>query len=233
MEKLAAVVVAAGKGSRMGAAESKQFLPLAGKPIVAHTLELFQSIAEVDEIVVVTGADDVDRCRAYGERYGIAKLTAVVPGGAERQASVYAGLRALGDGVRGVLVHDAVRPFAPAALVRSCWEKARECGAAVLAVPVKDTIKVVDGAGRIESTPNRSSLWSIQTPQAFRLPLLLEAYERAEAEGFAGTDDAMLVERLGHAVHVVMGSYENIKITTPEDLVWAERLLEWRGETKA
>ncbi|MCD1261926.1 2-C-methyl-D-erythritol 4-phosphate cytidylyltransferase [Paenibacillus athensensis] len=231
MSKLGVVIVAAGKGSRMKTTESKQYLPLGDRPILVHTLQLFQNICEVDEIVLVTGEADCDRCREYVERYALDKVTAVIAGGAERQHSVHRGLEKLAAGTEWVLVHDGVRPFPAAGQVLACWREAQEHGAAVLAVPVKDTIKVVDDAKCIQSTPDRRSLWAIQTPQAFQLSLLLEAYERAEREGFVGTDDAMLVERTGTVVRVVEGDYYNIKITTPEDLPWAEWILHnVRGE---
>lgn len=215
----------------MGTQESKQYLQLDGKPILVHTLLRFDRMPFVDEVVLVTGADDVERCRSYVNAYGLSKVTAVIAGGKERQDSVYQGLQALGDSVEWVLVHDGVRPFAIETHVRSCLRQAARTEAAVLAVPVKDTIKIVNGEGVIQATPDRSSLWAIQTPQAFRLALLLEAHAKAREEGFAGTDDAMLVERLGREVSVVESDYYNIKITTPEDLPWAEWILRnVRGE---
>lgn len=231
MGKLGIIIVAAGRGSRMGTAESKQYLQVGQKPILVHTLQLFQNIEEVDEIVLVVGADDVTRCNGYVADYGLTKVTQVLAGGAERQDSVRAGLRALQPGTEWVMVHDGVRPFAKKEHMFACLAKTKETGAAVLAVPVKDTIKVVDSDKHIQSTPDRRSLWAIQTPQAFRLALLLEAHERAEREGFLGTDDAMLVERLGVKVSVVESDYYNIKITTPEDLPWAEWIVHnVRGE---
>jgi 2-C-methyl-D-erythritol 4-phosphate cytidylyltransferase len=228
MGKLAVVVVAAGKGSRMGTAESKQYLQLSGKPILVHTLALFQRIQQVDTVVLVTGADDVDRCRGYIGQYGLSKVNHIIVGGKERQDSVFKGLKVLDADVDWVMVHDGVRPFAAEEHVLACWNKAMEADAAVLAVPVKDTIKVVDSEGTIESTPDRRSLWAIQTPQAFRLSALIRAHREAETAGFVGTDDAMLVERIGMQVSVVEGSYDNIKITTPEDLPLAEWLLHKR-----
>ncbi|RTE05036.1 2-C-methyl-D-erythritol 4-phosphate cytidylyltransferase [Paenibacillus whitsoniae] len=231
MGKLGVIIVAAGRGSRMGTAESKQYLQLGQKPILVHTLQLFQNIQEVDEIILVVGADDVDRCSGYVADYGITKATQVLAGGAERQDSVRQGLGALQPGTEWVMVHDGVRPFAKKEHIFACLTKTQETGAAVLAVPVKDTIKVVDGNNQIQSTPDRRSLWAIQTPQAFRLALLLEAHEQAERAGFLGTDDAMLVERLGVKVSVVESDYYNIKITTPEDLPWAEWIVHnVRGE---
>ncbi|WP_248929054.1 2-C-methyl-D-erythritol 4-phosphate cytidylyltransferase [Paenibacillus hamazuiensis] len=231
MGKLGVVIVAAGKGSRMKAAESKQYLELAGKPILVHTLELFERLDAVDTIVLVTGAGDIERCSGYAAQYGIGKLAQIVTGGAERQHSVYAGIKALPEQVEWVLVHDGVRPFAAKEHILRCVETVKACGAAVLAVPVKDTIKIVDGAGIIRSTPDRRSLWAMQTPQAFRRSLLEQAYEQAERDGFVGTDDASLVERIGAPVQVVEADYYNIKITTPEDLPWAEWIAQnVRGE---
>lgn len=226
MEKLGALVVAAGKGSRFGGKISKQYLPLGGVPVLVRTLAALQNAAAVSEIVLVVGKDDVEHCRGYKERYGISKLSAVVAGGAERQHSVWEGLQRLAS--EWVIVHDGVRPFVTADLVERCWQTARESGAAVAAVPVKDTIKVADPSGTIVHTPDRKSLWAIQTPQAFRRSDLVEAHRQAQREGFVGTDDASLVERIGVPVKVVQGDYGNIKITTPEDLDWAE--FRWKSE---
>ncbi|MWC28330.1 2-C-methyl-D-erythritol 4-phosphate cytidylyltransferase [Paenibacillus sp. MMS18-CY102] len=222
------VIVAAGKGTRMGTAESKQYLALQDKPILVHTLELFQSLAGTKAITLVVGEHDIDRCQNWVVQYGLDKVTAVVTGGAERQHSVHLGLKALPADIEWVMVHDGVRPLVTAEAVRRGCEAAMQAGASVLAVPVKDTIKQVDKAGVIVATPDRRSLWAIQTPQAFRRALLTRAHEEAEAEGFVGTDDAMVVERLGVPVVVAEGDYTNIKITTPEDLPYATFLLETR-----
>jgi 2-C-methyl-D-erythritol 4-phosphate cytidylyltransferase len=233
MGQVGVIVVAAGKGTRMGYGVSKQYLPLAGKPILVHTLEAFEAMEFVHSVVLVVGTGDEARCGEYVRTYGLRKVSAVLAGGAERQASVYRGLAALDPEVEWVLVHDGVRPFITAKDAENCLNAARQCGAAVLAVPVKDTVKIVAPDGQIASTPERSSLWAIQTPQAFRLTELAAAHELAEREGFTGTDDAMLVERAGQPVHVVEGSYSNIKITTPEDLEWAEfKHRQIRGENR-
>jgi 2-C-methyl-D-erythritol 4-phosphate cytidylyltransferase len=221
-QQFGVVIVAAGKGSRMGSTESKQYLLMDHKPILVHTLEVFQQIAEVSSIVLVIGEGDEGRCEGYVEQYRLTKVSAILSGGSERQASVLKGLRALPAETSWVLVHDGVRPFVSEQHVLACWQQAIKSGSSVLAVPVKDTVKIVNTAGYIESTPNRRSLWAIQTPQAFRLADLVTAHERAEVDQFIGTDDAMLMERLGSKVAIVEGSYENIKITTPEDLTWAE-----------
>ncbi|WP_379136780.1 2-C-methyl-D-erythritol 4-phosphate cytidylyltransferase [Paenibacillus sp. sgz500958] len=222
------VIVAAGRGTRMGTAESKQYLLLKDKPIVVHTLEVFQRHEMISEVVLVTGAEDVQRCRDWIEHYKLDKVTAVVPGGTERQYSVYQGLLRLGT--EWVMVHDGVRPFVRPEEIKACYERAVQVGASVLAVPVKDTIKQVDGNGQVVSTPDRRSLWAIQTPQTFRLSELKDAYELAARDGFVGTDDSSLAERAGIAVSVVEGNYSNIKITTPEDLDFAEFTGTIRGE---
>ncbi|WP_434749248.1 2-C-methyl-D-erythritol 4-phosphate cytidylyltransferase [Paenibacillus amylolyticus] len=222
------VIVAAGRGTRMGTTESKQFLLLQDKPVFIHTLEVFATLDEIREMILVTGAADVERCLKWVKEYQLESRVRVIPGGKERQHSVHEGLRALGTD--WVLVHDGVRPFVTREHIRDCMAVAASGGGAVLAVPVKDTIKQVNAEGIVTATPDRSSLWSIQTPQAFRLSSLLEAYESAEQDGFLGTDDAMLAERQGMSVKVVEGSYTNIKLTTPEDLQYAAFWLE--GEKK-
>ncbi|MGP0587585.1 2-C-methyl-D-erythritol 4-phosphate cytidylyltransferase [Paenibacillus timonensis] len=214
------IVVAAGRGTRMGTVESKQYLMLDGKPIFIHTLEVFHRHPSISQIVLVTGEQDVDRCRSWIAEYGMAEQIQVIPGGAERQHSVRQGLLSLST--PWVLVHDGVRPFVTREQITACCEAARTYGAAVLAVPVKDTIKQADEQGWVAATLDRRSLWAIQTPQAFRRADLLAAHERAAEEGFVGTDDAMLVERLSISVKLVEGAYDNIKITTPEDLGYAE-----------
>ncbi len=230
MGNTGAVVVAAGKGTRMGTAESKQYVVLGDKPVIVHTLEVFERTAEIGEIVLVVGEGDVPRCRRYAERYGLAKVSAIVAGGGERQESVYRGLLALSANVEWVLVHDGVRPFITADDIVRCRREAESTGAAVLAVPVKDTIKVADADGNVRSTPDRRSLWAVQTPQAFRLSLLKRAHEKAAEERFVGTDDSQLVERIGCTVRIVEGDYRNIKLTTPDDLLWAEFAMRARHE---
>lgn len=223
--KWGVVVVAAGRGTRMGTAESKQYLLLRDKPILVHTLSAFQAMDDVAEISLVVGEADVARCTTLVAAFGLDKVKAVTAGGSERQHSVQRGLAALGADVDWAMVHDGVRPLVTAKAVRDCMVKAIETGAAVLAVPVKDTIKQVNDNGVITATPERRSLWAIQTPQAFRRSLLERGLAKAAEEGFLGTDDAMAVERLGVAVAVAEGDYTNIKITTPEDLPYAEFLL--------
>jgi 2-C-methyl-D-erythritol 4-phosphate cytidylyltransferase/2-C-methyl-D-erythritol 4-phosphate cytidylyltransferase/2-C-methyl-D-erythritol 2,4-cyclodiphosphate synthase len=219
-----AVIVAAGRGTRMRSVVSKQFLPLGGKPVWVHGAAVMDRMEETAEIVVVVPRDEVERIRREAAEYGLRKVTAVVPGGRDRQESVRAGISALSGRAEWVMVHDAARPFVSAELIRRVQTAARECGAAVPGVPVKDTVKRADSAGFVEETPERSSLWAVQTPQAFRFELLWRAHEEALRDGYAGTDDASLVERLGERVRVVAGDDRNFKITTPEDFAMAERL---------
>lgn len=212
----------------MAAGINKQYLMLDGVPIVGRTIRVFEALPAVSAIYVITPEQEIPYCREnVVEKYGFAKVVNIVPGGAERQHSVLNGIRAIAgvacdDDV--VLIHDGVRPFIPPQAIVEAIEVAAGCGGALVAVPAKDTIKVVEG-GVIRTTPPRESLWLAQTPQAFRYSVIRDAHERAAAEGFLGTDDASLVERMGGEVRVVMGDYRNIKITTPEDLVLAEAFL--------
>jgi len=228
-----ALIPAAGMGRRMGASMNKQYLLLDGKPILAHTLELFQNADCIDEIFVVVPAEEIEYCRIHlVEKYGLEKVRQIVAGGAERQNSVLNGLLALdchADDL--VLIHDGVRPFVPLAAVQRSIEMALEYDGALVAVPVKDTVKVIKGAF-VAATPAREALWFAQTPQTFRYKIILAAHKLAEAEGFIGTDDAALLERMNKKVHVVIGDYRNIKITTPEDLILAQAFLDAgkRGE---
>jgi 2-C-methyl-D-erythritol 4-phosphate cytidylyltransferase len=231
LHTLGAVIVAAGKGSRMGASESKQFLLLDDKPILLHTLLAFQASERIAEMVLVTGADDVARCLAWAEPYGLDKLKQVVAGGAERQHSVWCGLQALSPAVSHVLVHDGVRPFVGRDLLARVANGLQSAEALVAAVPVKDTIKEVSD-GAITGTLARERLWAMQTPQAFRRELLQTAHERAVVDGFVGTDEAVLVERLGAIVRIVPGDDRNFKITTPHDLAMARAMLQSQRETE-
>ena len=225
--RVVALVPAAGMGKRMGAEINKQYLLLEGKPILARTLEVLEQAPFVDAIYVIIPEAEIPYCREHVvERYGFAKVRKIVAGGAERQHSVLNGLRAMEGSADDdvVLIHDGVRPFIPIAVLKRSVEVAMTEDGSLVAVPAKDTIKTVE-AGIVTGTPPREKLWLAQTPQTFRYGLIRAAHELAEAEGFLGTDDASLVERLGKEVHVVMGDYRNIKITTPEDLILAEAFL--------
>ncbi len=219
-------------GKRMGASINKQYLLLDGKPILAHTLELFQQADFIDEIFIVVPTEEIEYCRIHlVEKYGIDKVRQIVAGGTERQFSVLNGLRALdcaADDI--VLIHDGVRPFAPLAALKRSIDMALEYDGALVAVPVKDTVKIVKDAF-VAATPPREALWLAQTPQTFRYKVIRAAHELAEAEGFIGTDDTSLLERIGKKIHVVIGDYRNIKITTPEDLILAEAFLQKHGKS--
>ncbi len=215
-EIIGAIVVAAGSSRRMAGAD-KLWLPIAGRPLLEHTLRALVAIPELTRIVLVVSADGR---RRVDERLGAAPwdaLYAVVEGGAERADSVYAGLLALGA-CDLVLIHDGARPLVTPGLVRSGLAAARRHGAAIPALPVTDTIKRVDATGRIVATPDRATLRAVQTPQVFRHDLLLAAYETAGLERAASTDDAMLLERNGHPVYTYPGDPRNVKVSTPADL---------------
>lgn len=224
------LIPAAGMGRRMQASLNKQYLALDERPILAHTLSLFDEHPRVDHIYVISPVDEIAFCRReVVERYGFRKVRGVIAGGSERQDSVRNGLRACkasDDDI--VLIHDGVRPFFPPGLLEVVIDTASRVGGCVVGVPVKDTIKEVED-GMILGTPERGRLWQAQTPQGFRYALIHDAHEQALFEGWRGTDDASLVERLGLPVAMLEGSYRNIKITTPEDLVLARAFLAESG----
>jgi 2-C-methyl-D-erythritol 4-phosphate cytidylyltransferase len=220
--RVAALVLAAGRGERLGAGQPKAFLPLAGRPLLVHAVEALAACARIDAIVPVLPATEIARLTGLTWSDAAArKLRPPVAGGAERQDSMRAGLAALPEGVELVAVHDAARPLVRPDDVARVVAAAERCGAALLAVPARDTLKRVRD-GRVVETPAREGLWAAQTPQVFRASLLREAIAKAEAEGFQGTDDAQIVERLGVPVEIVPGDPSNLKITWPADLGWAE-----------
>lgn len=219
------IVLAAGQGKRMKAGKNKQFIELEGKPVIIHTLSVFEADPWCKEIKLVINEKEKDIFKELLTHYPIQKVKEMVIGGEERQDSVYNGLTSL-QSAEIVLVHDGARPFISREVIHNLVEKASEDGAAIVGVPVKDTIKRVSAAGVVEETVERSSLWSIQTPQAFRYPILKEAHEQAKTENYLGTDEASLVERINVPVHIVQGDYENFKLTTPEDLILAKAFLQ-------
>jgi 2-C-methyl-D-erythritol 4-phosphate cytidylyltransferase len=222
--RAAALVLAAGRGERLGASAPKAFLPLAGRPLALRAAEALAACPELERVVPVVPAAERARFDALPRDFpGAAKLAAAVAGGAERQDSMRAGLAALPPGVELVAVHDAARPLVRPSDVSRVVAAAARCGAALLAVPVRDTLKRVRGERVLETLP-RAGCWAAQTPQVFRVELLREALAKADAEGFVGSDDAQLVERLGVAVEVVEGDPANLKITWPADLALAEAL---------
>lgn len=221
--RVGAVVVAAGRSRRMGGID-KVLVPLLGCPLIAYPIRVLEKHPSVQEIVLVVARGKVAALRSVVAVWGWRK-TRVCVGGRRRQDSVWAGLKRLGP-CQWVLVHDGARPCLDAALIDRGLEAVGRVGAAVAAVPMSDTVKVVSSQGLVESTLPRESLWGAQTPQLFRPDLLLEAHRRCREDV---TDDATMVERQGHPVAVFMGSYENVKVTTPQDLVIVEAILRNRG----
>jgi 2-C-methyl-D-erythritol 4-phosphate cytidylyltransferase len=223
-----AIVPAAGGGTRMAGALPKQYLPLAGIPLLARTLQALRASGRVDSLILVVPPGQEARCRTeILEPFGL-HADAVVPGGADRQASVFAGLSRIPEGTDLVLVHDGARPFITTEVIQAAVSAAAAVGAAAVAVPVTDTIKVAGPDGSVKETPERGRLWAAQTPQVFRPALLREAHRQALQDGFRSTDDSALVERLGHPVRLVPGSPENVKITTTADLALADHILQAR-----
>lgn len=223
------VIVAAGNGTRMGGTVRKLYLKISGVPILVRTIQQFIDIGNVAEIVLVVHSDEAERTKQLLQENGMDQIK-VVFGGVERQDSVYAGVQALSDAIDTVLIHDGARPFVRASLIRTLIEESEHKQAIIPAIPVKDTIKVVQQDKVITSTPDRRGLWAAQTPQAFSLALIRSALQEALARGWRGTDDASLLEAIGHPVHVIEGETTNIKITTPEDLLFGEALVRWMEE---
>ncbi|HYE82979.1 MAG TPA: 2-C-methyl-D-erythritol 4-phosphate cytidylyltransferase [Clostridia bacterium] len=224
-----AIILAAGKGTRMNASMNKQYLMLKDKPILAHSIEIFQKCDLIDEIIVVLNKDEEASCRTNViKKYGYSKVKELVAGGSERQHSVYNGLMHVSGNCDTVLVHDGARPLLTEAVIKRCIDGVRNFGAVSCGVPIKETIKIIDENRNVKVTPRRDSIWITQTPQAFKLDILVKAHLNALEEGITCTDDAILVEQLGINVHMVEGDYENIKITTPDDLIIAESILNYK-----
>ena len=228
--KATILIPAAGTGRRMGGSTKKQYLELAGRPILAHTLTLFENHPLIENIYLIVPAADISYCQQQiVDRYGFSKVQQVIAGGPERQDSVRNGLDALAtDGFdqsqRPILIHDGARPLFDCKRLSALIEIVCKTGACTIGVPVKDTIKNVENS-TITASPDRSRLWQAQTPQGFQYHLIKEAFDRAEADGFIATDDASLLERLGYPVQILEGDYRNIKVTTPEDILIAVALL--------
>jgi len=230
-EMVLAVIVAAGKGTRMNSNSiRKQYLSIAGLPILSHTLLVFEKSELIDRIILVVPECDFNYCKQNiiaplkpGKRIDL------VPGGAERQISVYSGLCAIDDKNSIVVIHDGVRPFLSPEQLASCIAGVEESGACILGVPVHDTVKYVDRSGHIDKTFERENIWLAQTPQVFRYALIMKAHNIAQQEGYKATDDASLVERLGEKVKILHGDEYNIKITSQEDVEFSKALLRSRS----
>lgn len=220
MEKVGAIILAAGKGSRMHSDCPKQFMNLCGKPVLYYSLQEFSTCPDINKVILVTGKEDIEYCqKEIIEKYQINKVCSVVPGGSERYWSVWNGLQEVTD-CEYVLIHDAARPCVTQDMIRRSIEEVKKNDACTVGVPVKDTIKIVDEAGVGIATPKRDTLWKIQTPQSFHVQKLMSAYQKMKQENVMDiTDDTMIMERfLGVHSKVINGNYSNIKITTPEDL---------------
>ena len=222
-----AIVLAAGQGRRMGGGPPKQFMSLAGRPLLFHALAAFERASQVDRVVLVTLADRVDRCREDVRRWDMGKVTAVVAGGERRQDSVAEGLGAVPAAASVIAVHDGARPLILPEQIDAVVDLARRKGSAVLGTPVTDTVKEIED-GRVQHTLDRSRMWCVQTPQAFRATIFREAHGEAARRGYGGTDDTSLVEQLNMPVYVVGGREDNLKITAPEDLAMADSILRSR-----
>jgi len=229
MPYVSAVIPAAGQGTRMGTRVNKQFLVLRDRPVLAHTLSIFQHCDLISEIIVVSALQEEDDCWELIRRHNFFKVKKVVTGGRERQYSVARGLSQLSGKCEWVAVHDGARPLLLPRQLKTVITEAFPQDGAVLAVRVKDTIKEVASDGIILSSPDRSRLWAVQTPQVFRKDVITFAYNQALQNNCLGTDDSMLVEMCGFKVKIVEGSYDNLKITTQDDLAVAEWILERRG----
>jgi 2-C-methyl-D-erythritol 4-phosphate cytidylyltransferase len=237
-EKCTAIVLAAGVGKRMQSNVAKQYMILGDKPVIWYALQTFEQSERISEVILVVGNGEIPYARAeIVDRYGFQKVSAVAEGGAERYLSVWNGLLAMTKAEKTadyVFIHDGARPFVNEYMIEETYREVKEHGACVVGMPVKDTIKIADEQGIAVRTPERKSLWAVQTPQVFRGELILKAYKmlinelenRKAGPDFTVTDDAMVVETmLQHPVKLVSGSYENIKITTPEDMLMAEAIL--------
>ena len=232
MSKVVCIMLAGGKGKRMGTEVSKQYLMLEGKPVLFHSLKAFE--AHVDEIIVVAAKGEEDYCRReIVDRYGIEKVSRVVTGGAERYLSVYEGLKALKIILENetekvyVLIHDGARPFIKEDVIENVIETVKKCDACITAVPSKDTVKIGNEEGIVTDTPDRRNVWIVQTPQAFEFDSIYRAYNKAIKSGRTDiTDDSMIMESFGeHEIHFVVGNYDKIKLTTPDDLLHGAAIL--------
>ncbi len=227
-ERNTAIVLAAGQGKRMHSKVQKQFLEIQGYPVLYYSLRCFQESPLIQDIILVTGEESISYCKEeIVQKYGFTKVSAVIPGGKERYDSVYAGLCECRD-CEYVLIHDGARPFVTEEILKRGLQKVKETGACVIGMPSKDTVKLSDEEGYVKETPNRKCVWTIQTPQIFSYSLIREAHDSIRQKDMSKiTDDAMVVEQeTGAKVALAEGSYQNIKITTPEDMKTAEAFLE-------
>ena len=231
--KTVAIIPAGGAGLRLGSSIAKQYLLLDGVPVLARTIKIFQQAKIINEIILVVPEDDlISVKKQLLDKYDLTKVRAIVAGGRQRQDSVQNGLSAIADRCDVVVIHDGVRPLLTEEMISKVVAGAKSCGAASIGVKVKDTVKQTVDSDLVAATLPRNNLWLTQTPQAFTFDVLQKAYAAAVCDKFYGTDDASLVERIGVKVKMIAGSYENIKITTPEDLIIAEAFIKNKAGTK-
>lgn len=231
-KRCTAIVLAAGQGKRMGTKVQKQYLEIEGKPVLYYSLKAFEDSSIIDDVILVVGREQEEYCqKEIVEKYGFQKVRNIVEGGAERYHSVFCGLCAVTEKEGYVFIHDGARPFVDEEILQRSYDTVCETGACVVGMPVKDTVKITDENLFARETPVRKDVWQVQTPQVFEYGLVFDAYERIlERDDIQVTDDAMVVETMtDHPVKLVQGTYENIKITTPEDLDIAAIFLHRRG----
>ncbi|ONI41552.1 2-C-methyl-D-erythritol 4-phosphate cytidylyltransferase [Candidatus Epulonipiscium fishelsonii] len=227
---ISAIILAGGTGSRMNSDVKKQFIKLDGKEILAYTIEAFDEVEEINEIIIVSSNDDFEYLNNMVIRYGFKKLFKYVNSGNLRQDSVFNGLQQLNKNSEYVIIHDGARPFIGSDNIKKGIKKVKEVDACIFVTPTIDTIKSCDENGKVIKTLDRSTLFNVQTPQIFERELILKAHEEANKQEFIGTDDSVLVENLNHPVYTIINSPDNIKITTPKDLAIAEELLRQKNK---
>ncbi|HZK11059.1 MAG TPA: 2-C-methyl-D-erythritol 4-phosphate cytidylyltransferase [Atribacterota bacterium] len=224
--KIVALIAAAGKGRRMNSRISKPFIPVSGKPILAYTIDKFEKCKSIDKIYLIVNPEEKEIChKNIILKYNFSKVQELVDGGDTRQDSIYNGLEALDRDTDIVVIHDGARPLVEENIIQNSIEKAQKYGAAIAAIPIKDTVKKSDNNFYISKTLNREEIWRAQTPQTFKYDIILPAYHQAYKDKYLATDDAAIVEKYGHKVKLIIGPEENIKITTPFDLIVAEVFL--------
>ncbi len=225
MLRITSIVLSGGSGTRMGTAIKKQYLTVKGKELLIYSLEAMEENKKISEIILVVPIADIEFCEKLMKKYNLKKIIAVVTGGETRFASVYNGLQAVPKNSDLVVVHDGARPLLSQTTLEDTIQAGKIYGAAIAAIPVKDTIKQIDDDSFIDFTYDRDVLWAAQTPQVFRRDIIMDCYQKAFESNLQGTDDASIIERFGYKVRLVMGDYENIKITTPGDFEYAQFLL--------
>lgn len=230
--KCCAIIAAAGQSARMGSSLSKQFLPLFHMPVIARTLTAFERADAIDRLFIVCRSEDRERMKRIADQYGIRKTAGILTGGKTRQESVFLGMQALPEHTEYVAIHDGARPLVTPEEIDSCVKDAQLTGASALGTPLKDTVKQINSDQNVLRTPSRADLWAVQTPQVFRTDLYRKALLKAQTDGKDYTDDCQLMEQMGITVHLCRGSYQNIKITTADDILFAEAILGKRGNTE-